>query len=270
MRSHESGVSSCIRRCLMFIPALMISASTHSNGAAKFATAWWSVMSSVWPAMPGSLISRRAAAWTLSPASRNARAVARPMPDDAPITTTQRLLMEPHPGCLKPDVWCLATRLPGSSWGQEDLELGRRRAAGKPRELLRAVLQRSHVREVVAERRLAAHEPLVGLFEVGHRVRVGALDAVLAADDAMEAERRVVGRQADADHGPAGAQQLQSQRPRGLRTYRVEREVRLAGVLGLLGRRVDGVRTERERPRAPLVLRLDDGDVQDALQQRGL
>ena len=54
MWSHASGVSSCSRRCLMFVPALMISASTRSNGAAKFATAWWSVKSSVWPAMPGS------------------------------------------------------------------------------------------------------------------------------------------------------------------------------------------------------------------------
>ena len=79
----------------MFVPALMISASTRSNGAAKFATAWWSVKSSVWPAMPGSEMSRRAAAWTLSPASRNARAVARPMPDDAPITTTHRVLTAP-------------------------------------------------------------------------------------------------------------------------------------------------------------------------------
>ena len=107
----------------------------------------------------------------------------------------------------------------------------------------------------------AADQPLVGLVEVGHRVRVGALDAVLAAHDVVEAERRVVAGEPDADHRPAGAQQLEPERARGLRADRVEHEVRLAGVARLLGRAVDGWAPSAERPRAPLVLRLDDGDV---------
>ena len=69
----------------------------------------------------------------------------------------------------------------------------------------------------------AAHEPLVGLLEVRHRVRVGALDAVLAADHAVEAERRVVGGEPDADHRPAGPQQLEAERAGGLRADGVER-----------------------------------------------
>ena len=75
----------------------------------------------------------------------------------------------------------------------------------------------------------------MGLLEVRHRVRVGALDAVLAAHDVVEAERRVVVGEPDADHRPAGAQQLEPERARGLRADRVEHQVRLARVAGLLG-----------------------------------
>ena len=51
----------------------------------------------------------------------------------------------------------------------------------------------------LAERGLAAHEPLERLLEVVHRVRVGALERELAAHDVVEAERRVVGGEADVD-----------------------------------------------------------------------
>ena len=226
----------------------MISASTRSNGAAKFATAWWSVKSSVWPAMPGSEMSRRAAAWTLSPASRNARAVARPMPDEradhdhaSRFIGARKTLNSGGGGPPASRANCSGPSSSGRTSGRSSPSVA-----------------------------CAAHQPLVGLLEVGHRVRVGALDAVLAADHAVEAERRVVGGEADADQRPAGAQQLEAERAGGLRADRVEHQVGLARVLGLLGRRVDGVGAERGGARPPLVLRLDDRDVQDAVQQRGL
>src|SRR5204862_442138 len=105
--------------------------------------------SSRWALTPGSEISRRAAAWTSSPASMNARAVSRPIPEEAPMTTTVLLTAGP---------------------GQEHLELGRRRAFGEPRERVRAVLQRAHRGQVVAELGLPGDEPFMGLVEVGHRV----------------------------------------------------------------------------------------------------
>src|SRR3954463_14071965 len=203
--------------------------------------------------MPGSEMSRRAAAWTKSPASRNARAVARPMPDDAPITTTERLLTAPPPECLKPDGRCRAYGGQDPSRREEDLELGRGRAAREPGELLWPVFEREHVREVLAERRPPADEPLVGLLEVRHRVGVGALDPVLAADHAVKAERRVVGGEPDAHERPAWSQQLEAQGARGLGADGRGRPAGLARVLGLLGRRVDGVGAELRRPRAALV-----------------
>jgi hypothetical protein len=109
--------------------------------------------------------------------------------------------------------------------------------------------------------RLAAHEPFVGLLEVRHRVRVGALDPVLAADHVMEAERRVVVRQPDADHRPARPQQLEPEPARGFGADRVQHQVWLLGVL---------LRAQRERPRATFVVRLDHGDMRDPVQQRRL
>src|SRR3954447_24541518 len=179
----------------MFAPAAMISASTCSNRATNASSASRSVKSSRCAVTPSSAISRRAAACTVSPCAANARAVSRPMPEDAPMTTTVLLT---------------------SGARQEDLELGRRRALGEPREGVRAVLERTHRGEVVAELRLAGDEPLMGLVEVGHRVGVGALDAVLRAHDVVEAERRGVVGQADADHRPARAQQLQAEPARRL------------------------------------------------------
>ena len=93
---------------------------------------------------------------------------------------------------------------------------------------------------------------------------------MLAAHDVVEAERRVVVGEPDADHRPARSQQLEAERAGGLRADGVEDQVRLAGVAGLFRRGVGGVRAERHRAGAALVLRLDDGDVEDAVQQRGL
>ena len=220
--------------------------------AANAPTASRSVKSSRCAVTPGSEISRRAAAWTVSPAAANARAVASPMPDDAPIDDDR------------------AAHASRPAPARKTLNSGGGGPSASRANCLRPVLERAHRGQVVAERGLPAHQPLVGLLEVGHRVRVGALDAVLAAHDVVEAERRVVVGEADADHRPARAQQLEPERARGLGADRVEHQVGLAGVAASSGERVTAWAPSDERARAPLVLRLDHRDVRDAVQQRGL
>ena len=139
------------------------------------------------------------------------------------------------------------------------------------------VLERPHRGQLADRARCPLDQPLVGLLEVGHRVRVGALEAVLAAHDAVEAERRVVGGQADADRLPAGAQQLERRGARGLRADRVEHEVGAEPV----GRLAHGLGASSPSPKtacAPSASARSrrcawgsrTRDVRDARQQRGL
>ena len=117
MRSQDSGVSSCRRRSVMFVPAAMISASTRSNGAANASTASRSVKSSRCAVTPGSVdLAPRGGVHGVAGVGE------RPRGRQADARTTRRR--------RRP----CGSRLPPRA-GQEDLELGRRRALGEPREL---------------------------------------------------------------------------------------------------------------------------------------
>src|SRR3954452_9838931 len=159
----------------------------------------------------------RAAARTRARGAANAGAVASPIPLDAPATSATRPSSTPTSG------------VPAGA-GQEELHLVGRRAVGEARERVRALLEGPDVGPL-PERRAAGQEPLVRLVVVGHRVGIGALERELAADDAVEAERRVVGGEADEDDAPARTQELERGAPRRLRADGVEHEVGAQPVL---------------------------------------
>ncbi len=84
----------------------------------------------------------------------------------------------------------------------------------------------------------------MGLLEVRHRVRVGALDAVLAAHHVVEAERGVVVGQPAEVQRPARPQRIAAERARGLREDRLRvrvlrDEVQHVRVLATLSRTED-------------------------------
>src|SRR5438309_9572188 len=213
--------------------------SRRSSESTSACTARWSDTSSfTGPRLP--------TAWQSTPAPVRAWTTAAPMPLPPPVTTAT---------------------LPASDSGTEEHLDVVNRPLGQRGKRRRAVLERHDITHG-ADARPPRAEPIERLPEVQVRVSEYTFDRVVAANDPVPWQRRLVLVQADENRGSGRTQELDRKEPRGAGTHRVDHEVDAR--LHLAAGRVSTMRAEPAGMVAASGVQLDHIDAAAAVQESGL